>query len=385
MAFSTAHDVTYSRKQSRKRPDNAAWTMPGQKAPRFAISDEYGPSLEGHLVPLARALFSFDYELSRRVRAVDRKIVNTPDEPHIAEAAHRMSEYDEVKLQWNDIQSSTRQFSQSYLTNGNFVAIWADALRIIGMVLGSKKNSGDQIGKRKVFKNILLGYEKQANQLMEALIDVASDGALGEEVLSLIQERWIRLDETLDRYFDDEDSREHIPTWRNVHFKIKEVKRNASVPATGKSIHQPSITSSPGQGTQHAAAVQPAKDMKDHALILWLTYFCCAITSVGFYALGYSHSLHIAGSTNDPDFWFLMQGCVSQLLGLAASALLEWKSGGYQKWRWRLPMGIAVLCSVLATPLYVLVPTEWSSFLTFITSTTQSFILLQHFLTGGSS
>ena len=124
--------------------------------------------------------------------------------------------------------------------------------------------------------------------------------------------------------------------------------------------------------------------MKDHALILWLTYFCCAVTSVGFYALGYSHSPHIAGSTNDPDFWFLMQGCASQLLGLAASALLEWYSSGYRKWRWILPMFIAALCSVLAAPLYVLVPTEWSSFLTFIASATQSFILLQHFLAESS-
>ena len=150
----------------------------------MAISDEYGPSLENHLVLLARALFLFDIELIHRVQAADQKTIKIPNKPHIAETLRRISEYKEVNRQWKEIQSSKRRFSQSYLTNNNFIAIWAEALRNIGMVLGSKKNGGDQREKRKVFESILLGYEKQAQQLMEALIDVASDGTLEKKFLA---------------------------------------------------------------------------------------------------------------------------------------------------------------------------------------------------------
>lgn len=69
-----------------------------------------------------------------------------------------------------------------------------------------------------------------------------------------------------------------------------------------------------------------------------------------------------------------------QLLGLLISALLEWKTGGLPKWRWVLPSAIAACCSIIAIPLYLILPTEWSSFLSLVAGATQSFMVLQYFL-----
>lgn len=118
----------------------------------------------------------------------------------------------------------------------------------------------------------------------------------------------------------------------------------------------------------------------DGAFILWLALFGCAVTSTAFFALGYAHSLHLRGTTKDADFWFLIQATIMQLLGLVVSALLERKSGGLPKWRWVLPTAIAGACSITAIPLYLVVPTEWSSFLSLVAGATQSFMVLQHFL-----
>jgi hypothetical protein len=106
-----------------------------------------------------------------------------------------------------------------------------------------------------------------------------------------------------------------------------------------------------------------------------------AITNIAFFALGYSRSPHVPGSTKDADFWFLAQASTTQFLGLTAFAFLECKRDKLPKWRWALPTGIAGLCSIMATPFYVVAPTEWSTFLASVASAVQTFMILQHFLT----
>jgi chromate transport protein ChrA len=122
----------------------------------------------------------------------------------------------------------------------------------------------------------------------------------------------------------------------------------------------------------------------DGAFILWSALFSCAVTSIAFFALGYANSPHLQGTTNDADFWFLIQATIMQLLGLIVSALLERKSGGLPKWRWALPTAIAGACSITAIPLYLVVPTEWSSFLSLVAGATQSFMVLQYFLSSSA-
>jgi hypothetical protein len=166
---------------------------------------------------------------------------------------------------------------------------------------------------------------------------------------------------------------------------MREAKQKISRTRSDKDPIKTLLISSPGKAVQSAAATKSSRNRIDGAIILWSTFFGSAVTSVAFFALGYAHSPHIQGSTSDPDFWFLAQGCITQILGLAASALLEWKSGNLPKWRWVLPTGIAGLCSITAAPLYVVAPTEWSSFLALVASAAQSFMILQHFLSGSPS
>jgi hypothetical protein len=105
------------------------------------------------------------------------------------------------------------------------------------------------------------------------------------------------------------------------------------------------------------------------------------IANIAFFALGYSRSPHLKGSTRDADFWFLAQASTTQFFGITAFAFLECKHDKLPKWRWALPMVMAGLCSTIATPLYVVAPIEWSTFLALVASLVQTFLILQHFLT----
>jgi hypothetical protein len=118
----------------------------------------------------------------------------------------------------------------------------------------------------------------------------------------------------------------------------------------------------------------------DRTFLLCLILFSCIVTSTAMFALGYAHSPHLKGTINDADFWFLIQAAIMQLLGISVSALLERESGNLPKWRWVFPTAIAGTFSVIAVPLYLAVPTEWSSFLSLTAGATQSFMILQHFL-----
>jgi hypothetical protein len=99
------------------------------------------------------------------------------------------------------------------------------------------------------------------------------------------------------------------------------------------------------------------------------------------FAMGYNHSEHKPGTVNDADFWFLTQASISQGFGLATACLPLWKASAVPKWSWMPPMVIALLCTLLAPPLYVVAPTEWSSFLTLVATAVQGFVALQFAIT----
>jgi hypothetical protein len=111
--------------------------------------------------------------------------------------------------------------------------------------------------------------------------------------------------------------------------------------------------------------------------ILWTGVITNALALPVFFTLGYSRSLHLQGTTNDADFYFLIQATLVQVQSLVNSALLERKRGHLPKWRWAIPAAIAAGCSTMAIPLYLTVPKEWSSFLSLVAGTIQSFMILQ--------
>lgn len=160
-----------------------------------------------------------------------------------------------------------------------------------------------------------------------------------------------------------------------------EVRRSVQVDDVGTKrddrLSQTQVDSRPRKATEPNTTAE-SKIAND--FILWLVVFSCAVAPAALFALGYSRSLHIQGTANDADFWFLIQATLVQVQGLVVSALLERKRGHLPTWRWAFPAAIAAACSIAAVPLYLTVPKEWSAFLSIVAGTTQSFMMLQLFI-----
>jgi hypothetical protein len=145
----------------------------------------------------------------------------------------------------------------------------------------------------------------------------------------------------------------------------------------GQKIMQIQLASRPGNA---AEPDEIAGCKRVRASISWLAFFICAVAPIPLFSLGYVRSSHLQGTANDADFWFLILATLTQIQGLLVSALLEWKRDRLPKWRWAIPAAVAGACSIVAIPLYLCVPKEWSSFLSLVAGTTQSFIISQFLL-----
>jgi hypothetical protein len=74
-------------------------------------------------------------------------------------------------------------------------------MRIIKEVLKSNQVSSNQSRKRDDFARILGEYESQADNLRVQMVDTADRGLFDPEFLNPIQERWMRLDETIELHY----------------------------------------------------------------------------------------------------------------------------------------------------------------------------------------
>ncbi|KAH4186453.1 hypothetical protein HBH61_131690 [Parastagonospora nodorum] len=202
MASSSAHDVKNTLKQLRKRFDDKAYNMPGMTAPRFIICDRHGPPLKSAQVPLARSLVQFDLRLVLRVQKFHQKSASSEDETRKAEALRWIEDCNDIRQQWKDINSGQCQFSELYLKGNCFIPIWTEGMRIIKEVLKSNSNSSNQCRKQDDFARIVGEYESQADTLQTQMVDTAHRGLFDPEFLDPIQERWMRLDETVKLYYD---------------------------------------------------------------------------------------------------------------------------------------------------------------------------------------
>lgn len=384
-ASSSALDAKQARKQVRKRTDKVAYSLPSHKKSKFAISTPHAPALEPALNPLARALFLFDLSLIRRVYAFHDKQRHSEDESHKIEANRWIEEYIEIKHQWKNIELGQGQFTQSYMEDRYFIPFWTEGLRIVKDALRDNRTSTNAIEKRSVFTRILTEYEKLACSLQEKLIDASRQGLLEKGVIISIQDRWVKLEEVLRWYYDsrnalrDEDSAYELPiapTWAEVRCLVEESAQQAS----NVSLARKDVVGVSTNSTRTNKAILILGLRIDIAFVLWLILFICIVVSIALFALGYACSPHSKGTTSDADFWFLTQAAVMQCLGLCISALREGKNMTTPVVRWALLAVVAAICSLTAIPLYLVAPTEWSSFLSLTATATQTFMVLQHFL-----
>ena len=159
-------------------------------------------------------MFVLNLKLLHRVHIFDRNHVNSTDEVRKAEADRRIGDFYEVKRQWKDIDSNKSQFGQSYMQDTRFVPVWEVGLQIVREVLRNKNSPGNSTQKQSDFMRILTDYESLACSLRDQMVDTAHQGLLKKEVLYSIQDRWIRLDEILDWYYDlrNRDLNEDTPS-----------------------------------------------------------------------------------------------------------------------------------------------------------------------------
>jgi hypothetical protein len=141
-------------------------------------------------------------QLLQRVQRFYEKRASPTDEAHKAKAVPSVEECIEIRQQWKDVDSGQFKFSQRYMTSNHFVPIWTEGLRIIKETLGSNQMSNNQPKKRNDFERILLHYETLTKSLKSRMVDAAHRGLLESEVLFSIQDRWVRLDEVVDWYYN---------------------------------------------------------------------------------------------------------------------------------------------------------------------------------------
>lgn len=101
------------------------------------------------------------------------------------------------------------------------------------------------------------------------------------------------------------------------------------------------------------------------------------MSNVWTFALAYYYSDHLPGTTKDADFWFLLQGCITQVFTLIISGIPLKADSRLRKRIWVPPMILALICTLIAPPLYLTAPTEWSSFVVLIATGIQAFMVLQ--------
>ena len=88
------------------------------------------------------------------------------------------------------------------MKSDRFVPIWKEGMRIIKEVLRSKQVSSNELKKRNDFARILAHYESLADDLQTQMVDTAHQNLFDPEFFNPIQERWMRLDETVKLYYD---------------------------------------------------------------------------------------------------------------------------------------------------------------------------------------
>lgn len=383
MASSSAHDAKDILKRLRKRNDNAAYCMPGLTAPKFIICDQYGPALNPAQVPLARALVLFDLGLVRRVHKFHQKRISSTDESRKAESLRWVEDCDDIRQQWRDINSGQRQFSELYMKSNHLVRIWTEGMRIITEVLRNQQVSSNQSKKRDDFARILAEYEDLADNLQIQMVDAAHQDFFDPEFLNPIQERWMRLDETIKLHYDlcNRDVDEDMPplsrrslTWPKVRDLVQ--KNDRGTQAHGKLM--PIQLASRSRNAAEPDTIVGSEKVK--ALVWWLTFSICTVVPTVLFSRGYYLSPHLQGTANDADFWFLILSTLTQIHGLIVSVLFEWKRGHLSKWYCTIPSVVVGVCSLMAIPLFLYVPKEWSSFLSLVAGVAQSIMISQFFL-----
>lgn len=97
-------------------------------------------------------------------------------------------------------------------------------------------------------------------------------------------------------------------------------------------------------------------------------------------ALAWMHSAHLPGTTSDADFYQLISNSTMQILSTLTLIIPTFSNARLvsQAWFWTWVLaGTSTVCSVVAVPLYLNTPTEWSAAVGFVGNVMGAFVTLQ--------
>ena len=117
---------------------------------------------------------------------------------------------------------------------------------------------------------------------------------------------------------------------------------------------------------------------------LWTIFAITSISNIWTFALGYNYSPHEHGTVKDVDFWSLLENTTTQLFGVVTAAIPLWSRKNISNGLAAGLIAFAVVTTILAVPLYLKAPTEWSQIFAMMGASVQAFMMLQLVLVGAS-
>ncbi|KAF5601774.1 salicylate hydroxylase [Fusarium pseudocircinatum] len=336
------------------RRANVGWLSPLTQPPKAIINSNYGPALTNEeLYAVARSLSKLDQFLLLYCQHFYQQIasgeLNPGDIPAQRLALNDLEDLQTIIAQIQDVNNGRFVFSSLYLKERHILYYWGRAFSFLSQNL----LAGDEIHQPSLGN--LKRINEYASDIESAVLGAGSAGVLISDYRLVLSERWDLLESALSMYHQHSQSARTVAKWPDIARKVQ---------AAPKVVPQ---DTKPGLPTQSGT----------FTTILWLTFIGTTLSNVWTFALAYNYSEHTPGTTKDADFWFLMQSCITQGFTLIISGIPLRADPRLRKRTWIPPMFLALICTVIAPPLYLTAPTEWSSFVGLVAGGIQAFMVLQ--------
>ncbi|PMD45539.1 hypothetical protein L207DRAFT_257321 [Hyaloscypha variabilis F] len=265
-------------------------------------------------------------------------------------------EISDLLQQFKSIQKGNFEYGKGYLENTRFLDIWTTVnMIIIRVVALSQDPDYDFSDFRDVTIYCCLALNLKTGELQEMLENAPEGWHLSRPSFRNVKNRleavtgWSRLCVTRGA------GRGFIPI--------------TTLQSIESLLNQRSMTKKP-----------PTRPKTQWIPVVYLLNFVNLLVAIPFTALAFRAASNLPGTTNDEDFWFLLQSISTQVLGLLTVVLSLRNSNelSSRTWFWICSlMGLALLCSLASAPLYLVLPTQWSSVCGIFSNAVQAFALLQ--------
>ncbi|KAK0516359.1 hypothetical protein JMJ35_000962 [Cladonia borealis] len=251
---------------------------------------------------------------------------------------------------------------EAYLTEFSTGMFWAEAEAVFSQTMARARSSnpqGNTMSEEQLVESLSTYSNKYCVLIANLLPELVELNRFDSDMQGVLRRKWIVIDSILDRWFKEKRT-SRIPRWQELEmFKHR---------ATNGEDHLPA-------------------QLNHISSTLWLSLLVFVIT-IPTTALGWRYLPHQPGTTQDADFWFLIQSSWITILGFAVLAIPIWRTKTFSAkarfWVWGLLI-TGSLCVALSPLVYLFEPTEWSQFMSIVSGIVQVFLTLQIALVADSA